>query len=107
MILTDDSKQMETKMKEICAGSKTRGDVVHESLDMYRDVYIRTRRGINILKAVSSITQKSNDEHMLMNGGTVGRQICAGCRRQQVMRNTRRVQSKKQVQGRSKCSRKE
>jgi DNA topoisomerase-3 len=46
---------MEMKMKEICAGTKTRGDVVHESLDMYRDVYIRTRRGINILKAVSGI----------------------------------------------------
>lgn len=46
-------------MRAICAGTTTKGDVVHESLDMYRDVYIRTRRGINILKAVSSMTEKA------------------------------------------------
>lgn len=50
---------MENKMRAICAGTTTKGDVVHESLDMYRDVYIRTRRGINILKAVSSMTEKA------------------------------------------------
>lgn len=44
---------MEAKMRAICAGTTTRGDVIHESLDMYRDVYIRTKRGINVLKAVS------------------------------------------------------
>lgn len=44
-------------MRAICAGTTTKGHVVHESLDMYRDVYIRTRRGVNILKAVSSITK--------------------------------------------------
>ncbi|KAI9803660.1 MAG: DNA topoisomerase [Piccolia ochrophora] len=44
-------KEMESKMKDICAGTKTRNDVVQESLDQYREVYIRTSRHIDILKA--------------------------------------------------------
>lgn len=63
---------MENKMRAICAGTTTKGDVVHESLDMYRDVYIRTRRGINILKAVSSMTEKSINGQLLTSSGTVG-----------------------------------
>lgn len=53
---------MENKMRAICAGTTTKGDVIHQSLDMYRDVYIRTRRGINILKAVSVIVEKMKTE---------------------------------------------
>lgn len=45
--------QMEIKMKAICDGRSTRRDVVQESLDMYRDVYIRTTQRMDVLKAVS------------------------------------------------------
>jgi hypothetical protein len=69
-------------MKAICAGTTTRGDVIHESLDMYRDVYIRTRRSVNILKAAS----ENHDD--IVDGwtadsfdDTVGRQVCARCKR--------------------------
>lgn len=46
------TRQMEIKMKAICDGRTTRINVVHESLDMYRDVYIRTTRQLNVMKAV-------------------------------------------------------
>ncbi|KAL1296964.1 hypothetical protein AAFC00_004564 [Neodothiora populina] len=44
-------KEMELKMKAICDGQTTRSAVVQESLDMYRDVYIRTTRQLNVMKA--------------------------------------------------------
>ncbi|KAF3386192.1 DNA topoisomerase 3 [Penicillium rolfsii] len=44
-------KEMELRMLEICAGSKTRQEVVQQSLDMYRDVFIHTQRRIEMLKA--------------------------------------------------------
>ncbi len=47
------TSQMELKMKEICAGTKTRNDVVHESLEQYREVFIKTSQQIDVLKAVS------------------------------------------------------
>lgn len=43
-------KEMELRMREICAGTKTRQQVVFESLDMYREVFIHTQRRINMLK---------------------------------------------------------
>ncbi|KAJ5808108.1 hypothetical protein N7474_009377 [Penicillium riverlandense] len=43
-------KEMELRMLEICAGTKTRQDVVQESLDMYREVFIHTQRRIDMLK---------------------------------------------------------
>lgn len=43
-------KEMELRMLEICAGSKTRQQVVDESLEMYREVFIHTQRRINMLK---------------------------------------------------------
>ncbi|KAH3205475.1 hypothetical protein KXW62_004761 [Aspergillus fumigatus] len=44
-------KEMELRMREICAGSKSRQEVVQESLDMYREVFIHTQRRIDMLKA--------------------------------------------------------
>ncbi|GAB7351247.1 hypothetical protein MBLNU459_g1673t1 [Dothideomycetes sp. NU459] len=44
-------KEMEIKMKAICEGRTTRREVVQESLDMYRDVYIRTTQRMDVLKA--------------------------------------------------------
>jgi DNA topoisomerase III len=43
-------KEMELKMKAICEGRKTRSDVVQESLDQYREVFIKTKREIQVLK---------------------------------------------------------
>ncbi len=42
-------------MKEICAGTKHRSDVVHECLEQYREVFILTSQRIDVLKAVRSI----------------------------------------------------
>ncbi|KAJ5684300.1 uncharacterized protein N7477_000645 [Penicillium maclennaniae] len=44
-------KEMELRMLEICAGTKTRQEVVQQSLDMYREVFIHTQRRIEMLKA--------------------------------------------------------
>ncbi|RDH39284.1 prokaryotic type I DNA topoisomerase [Aspergillus welwitschiae] len=43
-------KEMELLMREICAGRRTRQQVVQESLDMYREVFVHTQRRINRLK---------------------------------------------------------
>ena len=43
-------KEMELKMKEICDGRKSKTQVVHESLEQYRDVFIRTQRDMTSLK---------------------------------------------------------
>lgn len=47
-------KEMEIKMKEICTGTKTRNDFVHETLEQYRDVFVRTQQQVDVLKAVCS-----------------------------------------------------
>lgn len=45
-------KEMELKMKEICAGTKSRNDFVHETLEQYREVFVKTQQQIDVLKAV-------------------------------------------------------
>lgn len=42
-------------MKAICAGTKSRSEVVHESLEQYREVFVRTSQQIEVLKAVSQL----------------------------------------------------
>lgn len=54
-------KQMELKMKAICEGRQTRTDVVQESLDQYREVFVKTQRDIDVLKR--SVTK------YVVNGG--------------------------------------
>ena len=44
-------KEMEIKMKEICAGTKTRNDFVQETLEQYREVFVRTQQQVEVLKA--------------------------------------------------------
>ena len=46
-------KEMELKMKEICAGTKSRNDFVHETLEQYREAFVKTQQQIDVLKAVS------------------------------------------------------
>lgn len=45
---------MELKMKAICAGTKTRNQVVQESLEQYREVFVKTSQQIDVLKNVST-----------------------------------------------------
>ena len=45
-------KEMEIKMKEICAGTKSRYDFVHETLEQYQEVFARTQQQVEVLKAV-------------------------------------------------------
>ncbi|KAL8714181.1 MAG: hypothetical protein Q9220_001910 [cf. Caloplaca sp. 1 TL-2023] len=44
-------KEMEIKMKEICAGRKSRNDFVQETLEQYRDAFVRTQQQVELLKA--------------------------------------------------------
>ncbi|PGH15095.1 hypothetical protein AJ79_02621 [Helicocarpus griseus UAMH5409] len=44
-------KEMEARMREICAGTKTKSEVVNESLEMYREVFVQTQQRIDVLKA--------------------------------------------------------
>ncbi|EEA27641.1 DNA topoisomerase [Talaromyces marneffei ATCC 18224] len=43
-------KEMEQLMRDICNGTRTRTEVVEQSLDMYRGVFIQTQRRIDMLK---------------------------------------------------------
>ena len=45
-------KEMEIKMKEICAGTKNRNEFVHETLEQYREVFVKTQQQVGVLKAV-------------------------------------------------------
>ena len=44
---------MELSMKDICVGVKTKNDVVHESIEQYREVFITASQQIDVLKNVS------------------------------------------------------
>lgn len=43
-------KQMEVDMKAICEGRKAKTDVVNSSLEQYREVFIRSQQGLDVLK---------------------------------------------------------
>jgi DNA topoisomerase III len=49
---------MEAMMKDICEGRRTRHDVVHESLEMYREVFTKANREVNVLVAVYPLFPK-------------------------------------------------
>ncbi|KAL1959870.1 hypothetical protein VTO42DRAFT_1015 [Malbranchea cinnamomea] len=44
-------KEMELRMRDICEGTKSHREVVAESLEMYRGVFVHTQRRIELLKA--------------------------------------------------------
>ena len=46
-------KEMELNMRAICAGTKTRGEFVHETLEQYRDIFVRSTQQQIKLEAVS------------------------------------------------------
>jgi DNA topoisomerase-3 len=45
---------MELQMKAICDGTTNRRDVVQQSLEQYRAVFVRTVQQMSVIKAVSS-----------------------------------------------------
>ena len=45
-------KEMEIKMKAICAGTKSRNDFVQETLEQYREVFVKTQQQVAVLRAV-------------------------------------------------------
>ena len=47
-----DDLQMELKMKAICDGRKTRQEVIHETVEQYRNVYMQTQQRLEVLKTV-------------------------------------------------------
>ncbi|KMU88111.1 DNA topoisomerase 3-beta [Coccidioides immitis H538.4] len=56
-------KEMELRMRDICAGTTTRRQVVSENLEMYRRVFVHTQRRIEVLKRscrnLSTLFQKA------------------------------------------------
>jgi DNA topoisomerase-3 len=59
-------KEMEIKMKEICAGRKSRNDMVHETLEQYRAAFVRTQQQVEVLKAVSLLKKQWADAYWLI-----------------------------------------
>lgn len=47
-------KEMEQSMKQICAGTMTRRDMVHASIEQYREMFIKASQQVNVLQAVRS-----------------------------------------------------
>ncbi|CAF9909035.1 MAG: DNA topoisomerase [Heterodermia speciosa] len=45
-------KEMEAGMREVCAGTKSRNDFLHETLDRYRDAFVRIQQQVAMLRAV-------------------------------------------------------
>jgi DNA topoisomerase-3 len=45
-------------MKAICEGRKNKLEVVQESLDQYRDVYLRVQQKLPVLHAVSMTKER-------------------------------------------------
>ena len=43
---------MEQKMKAICEGRKTRREVIQETIEQYRAVYVRTQQRLDVLRTV-------------------------------------------------------
>ena len=66
-------KEMEAKMREICAGTKSRNDFVQETLDQYRDAFVRIQQQIAVLRAVSD-PQSAHLKSEVLNPGVSGLQ---------------------------------
>lgn len=47
--------QTEQRMEAICAGQMTKNEVVQQTCDEYRDLFIRTRQNMNVLINVSLV----------------------------------------------------
>jgi hypothetical protein len=50
-------------MKDICEGRRTKNDVVHQSIEMYREVFMKANREVNVLIQVTSHLASTNSRH--------------------------------------------
>ena len=48
-------------MKAICEGRKTRREVIQETVEQYRAVYVRTQQRLDVLRAVSCSSDRVID----------------------------------------------
>jgi DNA topoisomerase III len=55
---------MESRMKDICEGRRTKDEVVQESIMMYREVFMKANREINVLVEVLVIFYREADLDM-------------------------------------------
>ena len=69
-------KEMEIKMKQICAGTKSRNDFVNETLEQYTEVFVRTQQQVGVLKAVSHLAEWDESNLLLRLIRT-----CQACRK--------------------------
>lgn len=46
-------KEMEEKLKQICEGTLTKADMLNYCIEQYRDMFVRSNRGVTVLKNVS------------------------------------------------------
>jgi DNA topoisomerase-3 len=51
---------MELKMKAVCEGRKTRREVIEETVEQYRAVYVRTQQRLDVLRAVRHPTLETS-----------------------------------------------
>jgi DNA topoisomerase-3 len=51
---------MELKMKAVCEGRKTRQEVIEETVEQYRAVYVRTQQRLDVLRAVRHPTLETS-----------------------------------------------
>jgi DNA topoisomerase-3 len=54
---------MELQMKAICDGQRSKQEVVQQSLDQYRAVYIRTKDQMGVIIAVSANAGSLNEKY--------------------------------------------
>jgi hypothetical protein len=55
---------MEAMMKDICEGRRTKNDVVQESINMYREVFMKANREVNVLVEVDLSPSGTNLRHV-------------------------------------------
>lgn len=54
--------KMELKMKAVCEGRRTKMDVVQETIEQYRAVYVRSAQRFDMLRRVSCcFVRRAND----------------------------------------------
>lgn len=65
-------------MKAICEGRKTRAEVVQETIDQYRAVYILSQRRMNALHTVNRILSNLPSVSLLINPAQAVRKYILG-----------------------------
>jgi hypothetical protein len=61
--------EMESMMKDICEGRRTKNDVVHESIEKYREVFTKANREVNVLVDVRLLVKANPDLSAIPAGG--------------------------------------